>query len=83
MGLYCRLEPDRDEKLVKRNRHPWIIRGTACCKPLTTFVLTDAHTFQEVVQRLTGPSETNAAQEGAATKIMGVKKANAQEKAIL
>ncbi|KAK7856374.1 vq motif-containing protein 31, partial [Quercus suber] len=30
-----------------------------------------AHTFQEVVQRLTGPLETNAAQEGAATKVVG------------
>ena len=32
-------------------------QGTAGCKPLTTFVQTDTHTFREVVQRLTGPSD--------------------------
>ncbi|XP_031740607.1 VQ motif-containing protein 31-like [Cucumis sativus] len=29
------------------------------CKPLTTFVQTDTKTFREVVQRLTGPSESH------------------------
>lgn len=29
------------------------------CKPLTTFVQTDTTTFREVVQRLTGPSESH------------------------
>lgn len=32
-------------------------QGMAGCKPLTTFVQTDTHTFREVVQRLTGPSD--------------------------
>ncbi|XP_075662636.1 VQ motif-containing protein 31 [Castanea sativa] len=49
-------------------------RGTASCKPLTTFVQTDTHTFREVVQRLTGPSEGNTTQEAAATKVVGVKR---------
>lgn len=49
-------------------------QGTAGCKPLTTFVQTDTHTFREVVQRLTGPSESNAAQEGTAMKVVGVKR---------
>ena len=40
-------------------------QSTAGCKPLTTFVQTDTHTFREVVQRLTGPSEGNTAQEAA------------------
>lgn len=30
------------------------------CKPLTTFVQTDTTTFREIVQRLTGPSESHA-----------------------
>ncbi|OMO90392.1 VQ motif-containing protein [Corchorus capsularis] len=41
-------------------------------KPLTTFVQTDSNTFREVVQRLTGPSE-DAVQEGAATKVPGLR----------
>ncbi|XP_059441703.1 VQ motif-containing protein 31-like [Corylus avellana] len=49
--------------------------GTAGCKPLTTFVQTDTNTFREVVQRLTGPSEGNAEQEGAAMKVVGLKRA--------
>ncbi|GLT69993.1 hypothetical protein SLA2020_420980 [Shorea laevis] len=49
--------------------------GTAGCKPLTTFVQTDTNTFREVVQRLTGPSEGSAAQEGAAMKVVGIKRA--------
>ncbi|XP_050223072.2 VQ motif-containing protein 31-like [Mercurialis annua] len=44
-------------------------QGTASCKPLTTFVQTDTNAFREVVQRLTGPSETDAAQGSAATKV--------------
>ncbi|TYI06826.1 hypothetical protein ES332_A10G186200v1 [Gossypium tomentosum] len=43
------------------------------CKPLTTFVQTDSNTFQEIVQRLTGPSESDPAQ-GAATKGPGLKR---------
>lgn len=43
------------------------------CKPLTTFVQTDSKTFQEIVQRLTGPSESDPAQ-GAATKGPGLKR---------
>jgi len=31
------------------------------CKPVTTFVQTDTNTFREIVQRLTGPTENNAA----------------------
>jgi hypothetical protein len=48
---------------------------TAGCKPLTTFVQTDTNTFREVVQRLTGPSEGNAEQEGASMKVVGLKRA--------
>lgn len=51
-----------------------VSQGTAGCKPLTTFVQTDTNTFREVVQRLTGPSESNAAQDGAAMKVVGVKR---------
>ncbi|KAJ7945188.1 putative VQ motif-containing protein [Quillaja saponaria] len=50
----------------------------AGCKPLTTFVQTDTNTFREVVQRLTGPSETNAAQEGEPTKVVGVKRSKSK-----
>ncbi|XP_044461508.1 VQ motif-containing protein 31 [Mangifera indica] len=50
-------------------------QGVASCKPLTTFVQTDSNTFREVVQRLTGPSESEAAtQEGAPAKVAGVKR---------
>ncbi|XWS29974.1 hypothetical protein CRYUN_Cryun24cG0077300 [Craigia yunnanensis] len=40
-------------------------QASTSCKPLTTFVQTDSNTFREVVQRLTGPSESDAAQGGA------------------
>ncbi|KAB1228193.1 hypothetical protein CJ030_MR5G008790 [Morella rubra] len=53
-------------------------QGTASCKPLTTFVQTDTNTFREIVQRLTGPSESNAAQEGAAMKVAGIKRPTAK-----
>ncbi|XWS44604.1 hypothetical protein CRYUN_Cryun15aG0061800 [Craigia yunnanensis] len=43
------------------------------CKPLTTFEQTDSNTFREVVQRLTGPSESDAAQ-GVATKGPGLRR---------
>lgn len=52
-------------------------QGTAGgnCKPLTTFVQTDTHTFREVVQRLTGPSDqtnnTIPSQDHVAPKMMG------------
>ncbi|XP_020878149.1 VQ motif-containing protein 31 isoform X2 [Arabidopsis lyrata subsp. lyrata] len=36
-------------------------QNVATCKPVTTFVQTDTNTFREIVQRLTGPSENNAA----------------------
>jgi len=49
--------------------------GTSGCNPLTTFVQTDTNTFREVVQRLTGPSEGNATQEGATMKVVGIKRA--------
>ncbi|KAJ4715105.1 putative VQ motif-containing protein [Melia azedarach] len=50
-------------------------QGTAGCKPLTTFVQTDTNTFREVVQRLTGPSESDVStQERAAMKIAGIKR---------
>ncbi|CAL5214677.1 unnamed protein product [Lathyrus oleraceus] len=40
------------------------------CKPLTTFVHTNTDAFREVVQRLTGPSEANAAKDvGQSTKV--------------
>ncbi|GMJ08608.1 hypothetical protein like AT5G08480 [Hibiscus trionum] len=43
------------------------------CKPLTTFVQTDSNTFQEIVQRLTGLSESDPTQ-AAATKGPGLKR---------
>ncbi|EOX92798.1 hypothetical protein QUC31_003820 [Theobroma cacao] len=49
-------------------------QAATCCKPLTTFVQTDSDAFREVVQRLTGPSESDAAQEGAAMKVPGLKR---------
>ncbi|WZY80211.1 hypothetical protein YC2023_026595 [Brassica napus] len=44
-------------------------QNVATCKPVTTFVHTDTDTFREVVQRLTGPSESNAAAIPEATVI--------------
>ncbi|CAN7113906.1 unnamed protein product, partial [Brassica rapa subsp. narinosa] len=44
-------------------------QNVATCKPVTTFVHTDTDTFREVVQRLTGPSESNAAAVPEATVI--------------
>ncbi|KAL0784139.1 hypothetical protein Bca101_000384 [Brassica carinata] len=44
-------------------------QNVATCKPVTTFVHTDTDTFREVVQRLTGPSESNAAAVPEATAI--------------
>ncbi|XP_021889873.1 VQ motif-containing protein 31 [Carica papaya] len=49
-------------------------QGATSCRPLTTFVQTDTDTFREVVQRLTGPSESSLLQEGAAMKIALPKK---------
>ncbi|XP_038705412.1 VQ motif-containing protein 31-like [Tripterygium wilfordii] len=49
------------------------IQEAGSCKPLTTFVQTDTVAFREVVQRLTGPSEGDAAQ-GAVTKATGIKR---------
>ncbi|KAF8115673.1 hypothetical protein N665_0025s0133 [Sinapis alba] len=42
-------------------------QNVATCKPVTTFVHTDTNTFREIVQRLTGPSENNAAAAPEAT----------------
>ncbi|KAF5445800.1 hypothetical protein F2P56_034823 [Juglans regia] len=52
--------------------------GNQSCKPLTTFVQTDSNTFREVVQRLTGPSESNATPEGATMKVVGAKRPTAK-----
>ncbi|XP_022739816.1 VQ motif-containing protein 31 [Durio zibethinus] len=49
-------------------------QAATSCTPLTTFVQTDSNTFREVVQRLTGPSESDAAEEGAGTKGPGLKR---------
>ncbi|KAI4336430.1 hypothetical protein L6164_014959 [Bauhinia variegata] len=49
-------------------------QGAAGSKPLTTFVHTDTNAFREIVQRLTGPSETTVAQDGEPTKVAGVKR---------
>ncbi|XP_048128047.1 VQ motif-containing protein 31 [Rhodamnia argentea] len=43
--------------------------GAAVSRPATTFVQTDTNTFREIVQRLTGPSETDASQEGSLDRI--------------
>ncbi|XVF14670.1 hypothetical protein REPUB_Repub09cG0081700 [Reevesia pubescens] len=48
-------------------------QAATSCKPLTTFVQTDTNTFREVVQLLTGPSESDA-HEGASTKGLGLKR---------
>ncbi|ESQ40799.1 hypothetical protein EUTSA_v10015866mg [Eutrema salsugineum] len=44
-------------------------QNVATCKPVTTFVQTDTNTFREIVQRLTGPSESNATAVPEATVI--------------
>ncbi|GMJ08611.1 hypothetical protein like AT5G08480 [Hibiscus trionum] len=44
------------------------------CKPLTTFVKTESNTFQEIVQRLTGPSESDPTPAAVATKGPGLKR---------
>ena len=49
-------------------------KASTSCKPLTTFVQTDSNTFREVVQRLTGPSESDAAQGGGGMKGPGSKR---------
>ncbi|KAI3435431.1 VQ domain-containing protein [Psidium guajava] len=43
--------------------------GAAVSRPTTTFVQTDTNTFREIVQRLTGPSETDASQEGSPDRV--------------
>ncbi|KAK6929018.1 VQ protein [Dillenia turbinata] len=49
--------------------------GAVATKPMTTFVQTDSNTFREVVQRLTGPSESQPGAEGPLPKAaVGVKK---------
>ncbi|KAJ7001019.1 VQ motif-containing protein 31-like [Populus alba x Populus x berolinensis] len=48
-------------------------QSTVGGKPITTFVQTDTKAFRDVVQRLTGSSEGDAA-EGTATKIAGIKR---------
>lgn len=53
-------------------------QATASCKPLTTFVQTDTNAFREVVQRLTGPSESDASQGAVATKFAGVKRSTSK-----
>ncbi|KAK8484103.1 hypothetical protein V6N13_133254 [Hibiscus sabdariffa] len=47
-------------------------QAATTCKPLTTFVQTDSNTFQEIVQRLTGPLESDPTQT-ALTKGPGLK----------
>lgn len=51
-------------------------QSTVGGKPITTFVQTDTKAFRDVVQRLTGSSEGDAAEgtAGAATKIAGIKR---------
>ncbi|KAI9165393.1 hypothetical protein LWI28_013267 [Acer negundo] len=54
-------------------------QGAAGCKPITTFVQTDTNTFREIVQRLTGPSDSEAAtKDGVATKVGGTKRQTAK-----
>ncbi|KDP24212.1 hypothetical protein JCGZ_25869 [Jatropha curcas] len=49
-------------------------QAPAGCKPVTTFVQTDTNAFREIVQRLTGPSESDAVQGTAATKVAGIRR---------
>lgn len=53
-------------------------QGRVGCKPLTTFVQTDTSSFREVVQRLTGPAESNPAQETAASVVARVKRSTSK-----
>ncbi|KAJ0266116.1 VQ motif-containing protein 31 [Hirschfeldia incana] len=54
-------------------------QNVATCKPVTTFVHTDTNTFREIVQRLTGPTENNAA-AAAVPEATAIKTAAAQKK---
>lgn len=65
-------------------------QGTAAgCKPLTTFVQTDTHTFREVVQRLTGPSDhqvsksNNSSTNPAATDHVAANNSNSNSKMMM
>ncbi|CAK7328576.1 unnamed protein product [Dovyalis caffra] len=55
-------------------------RSTVGGKPITTFVQTDTKAFRDVVQRLTGPSEGDAAEgtAGATTKVAGMKRSTSK-----
>ncbi|XP_019463079.1 PREDICTED: VQ motif-containing protein 31-like [Lupinus angustifolius] len=55
-----------------RMEKPPIHGATSDAKPTTTFVHANSSAFREVVQRLTGPSETtfSAPKEGDATKVV-------------
>ncbi|KAJ7957135.1 putative VQ motif-containing protein [Quillaja saponaria] len=78
IGAYCRsdhgLNESRYASQMKETYMEKPVTHAAGCKPLTTFVQTDTNTFREVVQRLTGASETSVAQEGEATKVISVKR---------
>lgn len=49
-------------------------QGAASSKPSTTFVQADLSSFREVVQRLTGPSDSDPVHDGSPLKPMGVKR---------
>ncbi|CAN6973987.1 unnamed protein product [Brassica oleracea var. botrytis] len=64
--VYIKACSVREKNLQMNNQGS---QNVATCKPVTTFVHTDTDTFREVVQRLTGPSESNAAAIPEATVI--------------
>lgn len=49
-------------------------QGAASSKPSTTFVQADLSSFREVVQRLTGPSDSDPVHDGSPLQPMGVKR---------
>ncbi|KAJ8765335.1 hypothetical protein K2173_012032 [Erythroxylum novogranatense] len=51
-----------------------VSQSTGTCKPLTTFVQTDTNAFREIVQRLTGPSESDPP----APKVSGVRRSTSK-----
>ncbi|CAF1788711.1 unnamed protein product, partial [Brassica napus] len=72
----CKSRPVLSEKNLHMNNQG--SQNVATCKPVTTFVHTDTNTFREIVQRLTGPSENNAA--AAVPEATAVKSATQQKK---
>ncbi|CAL0306706.1 unnamed protein product [Lupinus luteus] len=65
-----------DCRMMRMEKPPIHGASTTGSKPITTFVHTNSSAFREVVQRLTGPSDTTteAKEEDVTTKISSLKK---------